>query len=378
MLIFSLPYLGRAARHLRLLGGCALTLGLLLPVAAAPEAPQPEPAATQPAANSSTASAAEDTPDTPQEVAMAVSLIPLPGHGPSYILVRPNGEMNAKFLVDTGSDFVVIAQSLADRLGLKSHPYFGANGKPGFWHGKQAKAVTLDSLEFPDAVGSSTHPSLRGEYLVLPDSDLFIPPDLAHLTEAGTYIDGIIGTPILNLFAAIFDFNAHSLTLYSPGKLSAKQARLTGAFGPGGISLPLSLAPGQTENRRYFIPVGLTSGGVSRVVSLAVDTGAEMTIVPRWVVEDLHLKKTGQQRQYGPEGDFQAGEVQVPVLALDNLQKLNASVIYPLKGDFFPVLGVNILSGYKVLMDFPAKKMYLQPILPAAPPVAEKPPAPKP
>ena len=40
-------------------------------------------------------------------------------------------------------------------------------------------------------------------------------------------------------------------------------------------------------------------------------------------------------------------------------------VNYSDKPDYKTHLGLDVFSGYKVLLDFPAKKMYLQPAVPA-------------
>jgi hypothetical protein len=54
---------------------------------------------------------------------------------------------------------------------------------------------------------------------------------------------------------------------------------------------------------------------------------------------------------------------------------LDRPVLYPDKGDYPSLLGMDILKGYKILIDYPARKVYLMPNLPIAP-VQIKPAAP--
>ena len=334
---------------------CFFALVSALPAFCAPLAVKPSAAAPV------TAGADPANDGTPQTLSMSISLIPLPGHGPCCITVLLNEKVKATFVVDTGSNFMAVSQSLANKLGLVSYPAVNKDGKPFLMGEKQGSAVSVDSLQFPDARILGQVPGLGGEYLVLPDNALIFPPDLAHPEQPATQLDGIVGTSLLEKFAVAFDFAKHGLYLFYPGSLSARQARLVGLGEAGGTTVPISLLPNQPEDF-FFVPVGLTNGTVTQQVSLAIDTGSDITDIPRSSVQSLHLKKTGQQHQYGIYGMSVHNKTQVSALTLGSLRLKAVPVFYQDKKDAYVVLGMNILSHYLLLLDFPAKTMYLQPI----------------
>ena len=306
---------------------------------------------------------------TLQTLNSSISLISLPGHGPCCITVLLNEKVKATFVVDTGSNFMAVSQSLANKLGLVSHPAVNRDGKPFLMGEKQGSAVSVDSLQFPGAFISGQVPPLGGEYLVLPDNALIFPPDPSHPEQPATQLDGIVGANLLERFAVVFDFPKHALLLFSPGNLSLRQARLLSLGEAGGTTVPISLLPNQPYyDDRFFVPVGLINGTLTQQVSLAIDTGSDITEISRSTAQSLHLKKTGQQRQHGLEGLFNTTGTQVSALILGSLRLKDVQVSYQDKKDPDVVLGMDILSHYLLLLDFPAKTMYLQPIPVKVPP----------
>jgi hypothetical protein len=68
----------------------------------------------------------------------------------------------------------------------------------------------------------------------------------------------------------------------------------------------------------------------------------------------------------GTYGYTTFNQTRVPTLTLGDIRLADRPVLYPDKKDFPADLGMDILGGYKVLLDFPAHKMYLMPQTPLA------------
>ncbi len=186
---------------------------------------------------------------------------------------------------------------------------------------------------------------------------MVLPDQMLH-ASADCIVDGLIGSNLLNQFAADFDFSGNTMTLCHPGGLTAANANFLGFGGPGGTVVPLSVSP----NEFYSVPVGMESGKVSRQANLLVDTGSQTTEIPHQAAQDLALTPLGVLPQVGFTGGFTVEKAWLPVLVLGEMRVTDQLVTYGFKSDYTPRLGMDILSGYKVLMDFPGKKMYLQPI----------------
>ena len=174
-------------------------------------------------------------------------------------------------------------------------------------------------------------------------------------------VDGWIGVNLFDNLAVFFDFPNRKLILIDPGGLTPGQAKFLGCNEAGGAVMPLS----RNGRGLYVVPVGLDNNDVSRQTDLMVDTGSQTTEIPRDAAHDLSLVPLRQLPQAGLEGNFTVNEARLHELYLGNVWLADPLVTYTIGDDRFPRIGMDILAGYKVLLDFPAKKMYLQPAVSA-------------
>lgn len=333
-----------------------LPLPLVLPLAARAQA-------------QSGATATRVTPEKPQH-GFRVPFTPVPGQGAPLITVRLNGQLDATFVVDTGTANCLISSALVAKMGLKSYPALLPDGKPLLWYGKQPQAVTLNSLQMGGKSGTLIIQPMNGSLLIVPDQQLRV--------SADRVVDGMIGVNLLQDFAVAFDFPGQTMTLVSPGDLTPGQGHSLGLDETVGTVLPLS----QTPLDLFTAPVRWRNGHVSRQTNLLVDTGSQTTEIPIRDAQALSLFPLRQRPAAGGQGNYMTEEARVDTLGLGNLRIVGPLVTYASPNDVVPRLGMDILSGYKVLLDFPALKMYVQrpsvtaplvPLKPSASPIPKQP-----
>lgn len=293
------------------------------------------------------------TPKSHQQ-GFIVPFTPVPGQGAPLVKVWINSQVEATFVVDTGTTNDLISQSLVNKLGLVSHSALLPDGRPLLLEGRQPQAVTLTSLKIGGKSGPLNIQPFNGPVCVLPDQQLRVSADRS--------VDGLIGSGLLATFAVSLDFSAHTMMLVYPGSLTRAEAGYLGYCQPGGTNFPLMMDAEDVCS----VQVGLENKGISRQVNLPLDTGSQMTTLPARVAQDLSL---GPLRQI-PQADHSSSistvrETRPDALVLGEVRIVKPLINYAETADYTPRLGLDILSGYKVLMDFPAKMMYLQPIAPA-------------
>jgi predicted aspartyl protease len=303
-----------------------------------------------------------------------VPFTPVPDdHGGPLVKVRIDDKADATFIVDTGTNGCMISESLAAKLHLPDAPTPMRDGKPDpdILFGKTARAVKIRRLELAPKPGGGPMVFQAvdgGHYVVAKDSYFYVAP--------GVTVDGILGANFLVNFAASFDFSADQMILIQPGVMSAHQVGLLGYGQAGGTEFPLKDKGTDTERDEFSVSALLGSGTATRSVDLEVDTGSKVTTIPRDAAQALSLKPEGEQPVAGgTSGDRVLDRSTVSSLSLGDIRVLDRPVLYPDKGDYPSLLGMDILKGYKILIDYPARKVYLMPNLPIAP-VQIKPAAP--
>ena len=289
-----------------------------------------------------------------QQQGFIVPFTPVPGQGAPLITVWINSQVEATFVVDTGTTNDLISQSLVKKLGLVSHPALLPSGKPLLLEGRQPQAVTLTSLKIGGKSGPLNIQPFNGPVCILPDQQLRVSADRS--------VDGLIGSGLLAKFAVSLNFSAHTMMLVYPGNMTRAEAGYLGYCLPGGTNLPLTI----NAEDVCSVKVGLENKGVSQQVDLPLDTGSQVTTLPARTAQDLSLGSLGRIPQADhSSGVFTVCKTRPDALVLGEVRLVRPLISYAETADYTPRLGLDILSGYKVLMDFPAKKMYLQPIIPA-------------
>ena len=268
--------------------------------------------------------------------------------GQPVIQTLLNGKEPAAFLVDTGATLCVLSPEMAKRLNLERRPAVLDDGTPFLYQKKQPSEVTLSSFKF----GDYTIHINGGSFILLNDQNFMGFP---NRNSDDTLFDGILGTNLLNNYAVLLDASQHLLGLCSPGNLSLSQVGQVGYTAP-------YLVPIFQKDGFWFVTVWLTNNGISQSEDMVLDTGSNITTISDTAAAHLGLTITEEQRMT----DVYSNNVPIGAASVDTLQiggvvlhghAIKVATISKLEP---PRLGMDILSGYRVLMDFPAKKMYLQ------------------
>jgi predicted aspartyl protease len=249
-------------------------------------------------------------------------------------------DVTATFLLDTGSSTCIITDTLAERLHLPVQPAIDTAGNPVYaGKDKQAHMATLPSLHL-------------GTFDLSLDC-LVYDHQLLPAMEDGP-IDGLLGGQIWSQFAVLFDFQTHQITLWSGGNLSDGE-RL--AANMGGC-IKIEAAPSQAT--LFYIPI--RCNGIK--TSLAVDTGSGQVVIPTDVARKLKLKPiepTGETFTFS--GPRKSDTVMIDRLEIGPQRiRVPATYFQEEPEHYLFQLGMNVLILYRMLIDYPAKTLYLKPV----------------
>lgn len=264
--------------------------------------------------------------------------------GQPLVQVVLNGRENTTFLVDTGSSASFISTDLAKRLGLHSEPAIAKDGKSIYWNNKQAKEVTIDRL----TTGTAAFDNVK---LVVADTRTFTAT--AIKSSAGSY-DGIIGIDMLDHFAVLLNFKQHEIRLYPPSHIL--QAQLVQMGLPEAYTLPMS-----KHELRWFVSAEFINDGRSFNTDILLDIGSDSTYISEQLGQKLHLRASHpliSSNVYGSQSDTESivDEIHFGPLTLTHF----SIVVHPPSQAGDDILGLDILSQYLVLLNFPERQMRLQ------------------
>lgn len=171
----------------------------------------------------------------------------------------------------------------------------------------------------------------------------------------GFRIDGLIGTDVLKHYALLVDFQQRLLTFWQGGRLSARQREATGFRSPYSVPI-LELA----DSSNYAVAVGLDGKQES---PFTVDTGSWYTTVPKEVTTQLQWTPLGLGELGGPAyGVFSAVGSIAHSLSIRGVTVTGTEIMSPEKDTVkLPAyLGLNVLSQYQLLLDYPQRTLYFQ------------------
>lgn len=276
--------------------------------------------------------------------------------GVPLVSVRLNDTVTATFLLDTGTSVSSVTDTMAAKLGLTPQ----ATLEP----------ATPQIMDGPTATQVPLTIQLGGfRFAGLPT---FVIKESRVARVLGSAPDGILGINVLSRLALLLNPQGHALTLLYPGKCSGAELHNLG-LGAAGTML---LTP--ARNGTFWTTLLFKNGDHQGRSNLMVDTGAVTTIVPHSLAEQLALAplKSNLPTEFG-NGDFTADLARMPMLLLgavnanvsdpasSQLALNNGLVLYahePETQKRTPhVLGMNILSGGLLLLDFPGRTVYLAP-----------------
>ena len=282
-----------------------------------------------------------DPHQAPPADRMTLTYKPLSG-GQIVLLVRLDGHTPARFILDTGTNYCMITDALAAKLRLVPQP------SPAHIDGKQAKIVTVPMFQ----IGTIRYPNIQ--MAIVPESNLY--------QGFGASVDGIIGVDALLDVPVFIDFQRHLVTLFYCSPVTNHQLRSLNVDVTS--SVPLIDRAGELDFRSV---VELANGRRKASVSLTVDTGAETTSIPKATGRALKLNldapsydldeifsKTGVNDVFLSSLSFDLRGTKIKRVTV---QCARAAVM---PHSFELGVGLDVLSHFRVLFDFRAKKMYLK------------------
>lgn len=275
------------------------------------------------------------------------------------VSVRVNGSVTATFLVDTGTNFLAVTDTFAKKLKIVRDASNQA-GYPNTISGQIVHTTTLKKIEIGKIVLNNI------SLIILP------PGGLAGLEKS---IDGVLGSNFLSKVAFIWKPSQRELTFFAPGNFTSRELL------PLGFSPNASVPMAETPNGLWTVQVDFINSSRNASSALVVDTGSVTTSVSLLQSDALNLQPTATNiLKWSFSGVEKISTAQVDKMTIGSTSLYNLPVDYSKEIiDLAPAtLGVNVLSRFIVLIDFPAKKMYLQPNTAAAVPAITIGPAPAP
>ena len=254
-----------------------------------------------------------------------------------------HNETMATFIVDTGFTDCMISDRLAHRLQMAGEPALREDGAPArFADGKPLQQV-MPSIQ----VGAFLTDQCRFMLLKAYRLDLLDCP-----------LDGVLGWYFLADHAVLFDFQAHRITLWHGGDLSADE------INAAGMQDALLLPRANDTPGRFDVRVRLDE---QLDVTLSVDTGGAHTLIALDAARRLQLEPTRTGfKQPSIFGEVKVNEAHLRSLSFGN-QRITGLPIRYLQQEhpnLPPHLGLDVLHNYRMLIDYPARKLYLKPNLP--------------
>jgi predicted aspartyl protease len=251
-----------------------------------------------------------------------------------------NGE-TPTFILDTGSRGCYISQELSRRLSLKAEQVKDASGqtvKLPLNDNRPAERVYLKRL-------------ILGKFAPT-DVPMYVVPRAKLEGLVNAPVDGVIGMSILENFAVEIDVIGRKLTLHYPGTLTGEQLKSAGFADPSGVPL---------EIEKSDVYVTLQVNGLIEE-RCQLDLGSQRTIISSGTARALRLERTETIFQLTARGATPTDIVKCNSLRVGG-NTINNVVIGALTGsskkDETPLLGLDFLSKFHMLIDLPGKRLYL-------------------
>lgn len=270
---------------------------------------------------------------------------PAPEKGMPLVRVRVNNgsknEVFATFVLDTGFTQCLMTDRLARILHMVGEPAMHNDHTPiCFADGRPLHQVT---------------PSIHvGSFST--DQCSFVLLKAYRLELLDCPLDGVLGWDYLSDNAVLFDFQSHQITLWHGGDLTPEELRTAGM--QDALLLPRSnRTPGSFDVR-----VRLND---QCDVDLAVDTGGAHTLLSPGDARLLQLEPTRVSfKQPSVFGTLKANEANLHTLTFGGecVNDLTVRYLQQAHPNLPPHLGLDVLSRYRMLIDYPANKIYLKPL----------------
>jgi predicted aspartyl protease len=252
--------------------------------------------------------------------------------------VLVSGSRKFRFLLDTGANASLVCDTVAKELKLERKPVTQSSGKPVMINGVPAEYVQVKELSIGDF-------KLADVPLIVAKFD-----DLNQATTEVTH--GVIGTTFLSVIPVRVDFVEHELEFWYGNLPDSVVERFLAS---GGVQVPMKDLGG-----RYAIRAKLNSAVEEDMV---IDSGSPNTVISNASAQALGLKSIRTDHSYKTfYGTVRAHQRLVDSISFAGQVVKNAKVWSPeIDGkQLQPILGLDILSNYEILIDAPRMRLYLK------------------
>lgn len=247
------------------------------------------------------------------------------------------------FLLRSSTDSVIITESLAKQWQLNLETPLDDAKKPRLIDGYSLHTAQIPSFQIGGA-------KAKGEIGVLPDAGLL--PYTSYLP-----LSGVVGAGI---------FSEHPL-LMDP--VTQTWMRLTG-FHPEDLpSLEMADATrvdilDPDKDGIPAIAVEEQKGAAQGTDTMTLATGSPFTLLSAKSAQDLKLTPEPHKLTYGAGEDITVfNQAHLSQISIGSIVLKDVLVAYPvgaMPSDFYPRLGMNVISRLRLLVDAPGKKMYVK------------------
>ena len=188
--------------------------------------------------------------------------------------------------------------------------------------------------------------NLNGEMAIVPER---------AISAFNGQIDGILGTNILADFAITLDFANQQCLITYPGNLSPERAKAAGFDSRENVSIA-PLSPGRLQGD-YHVPVEIEGNKTP----LKLDTGSLWTLLPPDYSAKLKRKPISEREVGTTQGTEPIAIFPVKSVSVDKGVVTDTTCTVLKKSGSATVLGLDFLSHFMCLIDFPGKRLYLKP-----------------
>ena len=258
--------------------------------------------------------------------------------------VRPNSTTTSvPFLLRSSIEDMMISDTLAKLWQLNLETPLDDAKKPRFFDGYPLRAARLSTLQIGGAL-------VDGEVGVLPDAAL--PPYTSDLPLSGVVgANFLFGRPLLmdpftQTWIALTGLHPEDLP-----NLDMAEAAVVDIVNPDQDEIP-AVAVQVQQNKAQFTD------------TMTLATGSPFTLLSAEAAKALNLTPEPQKLRYGAGKDITVfNQAHLTQLSIGGVALKDVQVAYPvgtMPDGFYPCLGMNVISKLRLLVDAPAKKLYVK------------------
>ena len=248
------------------------------------------------------------------------------------------------FLLKSNTANVFVSEALAKERRLETEIMLGSDEKPFLLHGQFVHTAKIAKF-YVGAV------EMNGEIAVLP-ADLWL--------QSASYqaVSGVIGASFCFAHPTLMNPETHTwlqiwkvLQPEDITSLGMADAAVVDILDPDSDGIPT-------------LPVQVQQGPAQFTNTLTLATGSPFTLLSAEAAKALNLAPEPQKLTYGAGKDITIfNQAHLLQLSIGGVVLKDVTVAYPIGAmpdGFYPCLGMNVISKLRLLVDVPAKKMYVK------------------